>query len=206
MRAPIEAIPAATDASGAGALAADSPASAHARPPAPGDWLVVGFSGHRRLADDEVIRAALRLAVDQLSAGGRRLMAIASAASGADTLFLEEIVGRSLPLLLILPFPLARFREDFTETEWQRVQPLLKAATSVEELSGPESDEQAYLATGVLTVDRCDVLIAVWDGQPARGVGGTGEIVEYARAMSKPLLLIDPTTGSILDERGASGR
>jgi uncharacterized phage-like protein YoqJ len=37
--------------------------------------------------------------------------------------------------------------------------------------------------------DRCDVLIAVWDGSP----GGTGNCVKYAQNIDKKIIFIDPT-------------
>jgi hypothetical protein len=49
-------------------------------------------------------------------------------------------------------------------------------------------------------VSGSDVLMAVWDGQPARGKGGTAEVVEYARALGKPLILINPATLEIQRE------
>jgi hypothetical protein len=50
--------------------------------------------------------------------------------------------------------------------------------------------EQAYELAGRAIVDRSDVMIVVWDGQPARGRGGTAEIYSYARRWQKPILLI----------------
>jgi hypothetical protein len=38
--------------------------------------------------------------------------------------------------------------------------------------------------------DQCDALVAVWDGQPARGRGGTADIVAYARKKRRPLAWI----------------
>ena len=49
--------------------------------------------------------------------------------------------------------------------------------------SSPEAattNRHAYLQAGRATVAHCDILIAVWDGLPPRGRGGTGEIVELA--------------------------
>ncbi len=40
----------------------------------------------------------------------------------------------------------------------------------------------AYVMTGRATVAHCDLLIAVWDGLPPRGRGGTAEVVELAVA------------------------
>ena len=44
------------------------------------------------------------------------------------------------------------------------------------------------------TVNGADVLIAVWDGQPARGKGGTADVVDYAKSLGKPLVVIDAVT------------
>ena len=36
----------------------------------------------------------------------------------------------------------------------------------------------------------CEVLIAIWDGQPARGPGGTAEVVALARDRNLPVAWI----------------
>jgi hypothetical protein len=49
------------------------------------------------------------------------------------------------------------------------------------ELPGdPDHGLDAYVMTGRATVAHCDVLIAIWDGLPPRGRGGTGEVVQLA--------------------------
>ena len=50
-------------------------------------------------------------------------------------------------------------------------------------------------------MESCDLLIAVWDGQPARGAGGTEEVVSLARIANKPLFVIDPLTATLKTER-----
>ncbi len=35
-------------------------------------------------------------------------------------------------------------------------------------------------------------MMAVWDGEPAQGLGGTGDVVDYALARRKPVIHIDP--------------
>src|SRR4029077_14955759 len=46
-----------------------------------------------------------------------------------------------------------------------------------------------------------DLVIAVWDGKPSRGVGGTADIVANARNLAKPLVLIHPDSVMIERER-----
>ncbi|HZZ26369.1 MAG TPA: hypothetical protein VFE46_00075 [Pirellulales bacterium] len=165
------------------------------------NWTIVGFTGHRKLSDTQVISDAIRSALDQLQNSGRLLATVSSAASGADTLFLEEVVRRKLPYFLVLPFSLARFQEDFEAAQWARVESIVNTALCIEEVHGADSPEEAYLEAGIRTVERSDVILAVWDGQPAAGIGGTAEVVEYARSLGKPLVLIDPDAGNIIEER-----
>src|SRR6266851_734627 len=53
-----------------------------------------------------------------------------------------------------------------------------------------ELRRDAYRQVGQYVVDHCDVLIAVWDGQPSRGRGGTAEIVHYALEQNRPIIRV----------------
>ena len=53
-----------------------------------------------------------------------------------------------------------------------------------------ELRRDAYAHVGQYVVDHCDVLIAVWDREPARGRGGTAEIVQYALDQNRPVLRV----------------
>ena len=61
---------------------------------------------------------------------------------------------------------------------------LLGRASAVVELDGarepPGREGEWYEAAGRLMLGHSDVLIAIWDGQPAAGRGGTAEIVAEA--------------------------
>jgi len=48
--------------------------------------------------------------------------------------------------------------------------------------------DQAYAAAGrYILLHRCDVLVALWDGQGARGPGGTSDVAAQARQRDLPL-------------------
>ena len=49
---------------------------------------------------------------------------------------------------------------------------------------------------GRAVVDRSSVLVAVWDGQPSRGLGGTADVVAYARERGVPVEVIWPEGAS----------
>jgi hypothetical protein len=48
------------------------------------------------------------------------------------------------------------------------------------------------MAGSELLVDQADELLAVWDGQPARGYCGTADVVAYARQKGAPVRIIWP--------------
>lgn len=185
-------------------------------------WLVVGFTGHRELNNPEKIAEAIQHTLNRLAMRNLRLAGISSVASGADTLFAEEMLQLDCPITIVLPFPCERFKEDFKRhpQEWERAEAIIRNANvdvEVLELSAADQlalrrpyQEQtdietlknvAYLEAGTLTVDRAMVLIAVWNGKPANGKGGTAEVVTYAREIGRPLIIIDSVTGAISEER-----
>ena len=53
-----------------------------------------------------------------------------------------------------------------------------------------EDRQAGYERSGQYIADQCDALIAIWDGLPARGRGGTAEIVAYARKNKRKLAWI----------------
>lgn len=164
-------------------------------------WTTVAFTGHRKLADPARIATAIREALGEIEAKGRPVVAITSAASGADTLLLEALAEQDTPFFLILPFPEERFREDFSPEDWARASRHFDRALSVEIVRDVDTDNEAYLEAGVRGIDGADVLLAVWNGQPAAGQGGAGDIVNYARELGKPFVHIDVATGAITTER-----
>ncbi|MCC2274528.1 hypothetical protein LKL35_03615 [Streptomyces sp. ET3-23] len=56
-----------------------------------------------------------------------------------------------------------------------------------------ESDAQAHMAGSELLVGLVDELLAVWDGQPARGYEGTADVVAYADRTAVPVRVLWPS-------------
>ncbi len=169
--------------------------------PLPAVW-VVGLTGHRHLKNEEAIRALLH---EQLLALGRRargrLVGCSSGAIGADLLFAETCAALKIPWKALLPFSPSEFKTDFNESQWAHASDLLKGAVETEISGSAEARTAAYLRCGLRTVDEADVVIAIWNGLPARGMGGTADVVRYARQEKKPLVLIHPETLEVECER-----
>jgi len=164
-------------------------------------WTCVGFTGHREIEDPSTVTAAIATELQRLQRRQVAVAVVSSVASGADTLFAEAAARLDLPHHVILPFAPARFELDFEPDDWRRVAPLLERAIDIQIVGETTTSEEAYMEAGVRTVDRCDVLIAVLDDARDVGPGGTRDAVEYARALGKPLILIDPRSGAAAHER-----
>lgn len=176
--------------------------------------LHVGITGHRppRLAAaarpdlQETIQGVLVRVASQLaelsggetagSSGDQKplIRVISSLAEGADWAAARAAFGVKAEVQCPLPFHKEEYAKDFlTEASRREFHELLGIATAVLELDGSRDDEEgAYLEAGRVMLEQSDVLIAVWDGQPARGRGGTAEIVSEALAGGKLVLQIRP--------------
>ncbi len=149
----------------------------------------IGISGHQGLAPDVIAYVTQEIKSRLAAIPG--VTGISSLAEGADQLFAKCVldVGGSLEVIV----PSKDYRSTFTDQAARReYDHLLTLASRVTTLSFPAPSEKAFLAAGKAIVDSCEVLFAVWDGQPARGSGGTADIVEYAQQLGRDTVVIWP--------------
>jgi len=149
---------------------------------------IIGFTGHRHLKNPEAVAAALQAELAHLQKAGGEIIAISSIAVGADTLFVEAVIRAGIRWIVILPMARELFRDDFTPEDWARAERLIAQAAEVRTLRG-KGRPQVYVDGGKATVDDSDGLIAVWDGKPAQGPGGTAEIIAYARKLGRDVTI-----------------
>jgi hypothetical protein len=162
---------------------------------------VVGFSGHRQIANPEGLAWAIAGALLSLRNQAKgEWLSLSSVAEGGDQLFVEQVRGLGMSWHAILPLPKAEFAKDFGAEEWAAVEKTLELAEHIRVITENGTREDAYLDCGMATVDGADVLLAVWDGEPARGKGGTADVVAYARSLGRPLILIDSNTLEVTRE------
>ena len=162
---------------------------------------VVGFSGHRQLQDHVGVERVMREVLAALRAeAGVEWLALSSVAAGGDILFARSALALGMGWEAVLPLPAPEFRRDFAEADWQEVERLLNQAEHIRVISERGRREDAYLDGGMETVNHCDVLLAVWDGEPSRGRGGTADVVGYARELNRPLILLDAATLAVRRE------
>lgn len=153
---------------------------------------VVGFTGHRRLNDVPGVSMAIREQIAKLrSEVPGEWIGLSSAAAGSDMLFAREAVAQGCSWDVILPLPQEEFKKDFGEEEWREIEAAIGKAGNVRVLNDTGVREDAYLDAGMDTVLEADILLAVWDGDPARGKGGTADVIEFARDLGRPIIIID---------------
>ncbi|MGC4015761.1 MAG: hypothetical protein QM755_14735 [Luteolibacter sp.] len=158
-------------------------------------WFV-GFAGHRAVPDPAAAKAAIirELEVIRGTIDGE-LVGIASAAAGADLLFLEACGEARIQTVVLLPFPRERFHEDFDdEAEWDRACKLMDAAWWCEVSPGGEDAPAAYHVVARESLEIAERMLFLWDGKAPRGLGGTGETVIETRERGIPSRIISADT------------
>jgi hypothetical protein len=151
--------------------------------------MTAGISGHQELEDPATvawIRAALGEAVTSMPPQ----LGLTSLAAGSDQLFASVLVERHVPFDAIIPCH--QYETTFDDITLRRFRELLAKARQQITLDFPSPSEQAFWTAGRQIVDGSDLLIAIWDGQEARGLGGTGDVVSYALDKGHSVLHIDP--------------
>jgi hypothetical protein len=111
-------------------------------------------------------------------------------AEGADRLVAEVVLEHpGAGLSAVLPLPQDDYEQDFgTPESVQDFRRLLARASEVVVLPPVAERNEAYANVGEYVLNHCEVLVAIWDGQPAQGRGGTAEVVQEALARGLPVL------------------
>jgi hypothetical protein len=169
--------------------------------------LRVGVSGHRvppklptqsevplRAQLDRVLAAMVDAARQVESDAAIEFIVVSSLAEGADRIVAEAALAVGFRLQVVLPLNRTEYARDF-ETQASRAafKRLLDRAAAVFEMDGAADERpRAYEAAGLFMLANIDLLIAIWDGEQAAGVGGTAEIVNRAIADGIFVVWLEP--------------
>jgi hypothetical protein len=157
----------------------------------------VGITGHQRFEDPSVLPWIEKCIREKLD-GYSELRGLSSLAKGADQLFARVVLELGGNLEAVLPF--AGYDGTFEDPQDQTsFRELLARCYVVTTLTFTDTKEQSYLLAGEFVADNSDLLIAVWNGKPAAGLGGTGDIVSYALNAGRPVYQINPVTRTMSD-------
>ncbi|WP_051504033.1 hypothetical protein [Sphingomonas jaspsi] len=177
----------------------------------PVPWIAVGVTGHRHprlpVANSDAVGDAITWCLTRIRDEAAALVAgdddcladaalhcrlVTSLAEGSDTIAANRALLAGYRIDACLPFERDEFARDFGAEALTAYRAALSSCRTVTELPGNRRDELgAYEAAGRMVLDQSDLLIAVWDGSPALGRGGTAEIVAEAVLAHVPVVIID---------------
>jgi hypothetical protein len=149
----------------------------------------IAISGHRDLPAqtgrliDEAIRSAL-------SGRAADVTGLSCLADGADQIFARAVLDLGGTIEAVIPAE--QHRDGLPGQAHEEYDRLLARAVAVHRLPFTESTPAAHMAANYLLLSEADELYAVWDGQPARGHGGTAQVVAHARERALPVQVIWP--------------
>lgn len=149
----------------------------------------LGVTGHQSLPT--AARQALQEAVQGILAASGEIEACCALAAGTDQLVADLVLSRGGSLDAVVPSHGYSGSFD-SQADLVSFERLIGRARDVSTLPFPEPTEEAFLAAGLVVVERSDHLLAVWDGEPARGLGGTADVVAYARQRRVPVQVVWP--------------
>jgi hypothetical protein len=139
----------------------------------------VGVTGHSDLTASSmpIVEAVMREWL--IAHTSPPWVGVSCLASGADQVFAGLVLGLGGQLEVVLPARDYRARKVDADRagEFDRY---LAAAVAVTVLDFDRSSRQAYMAASTALLAVVEMVIAVWDGLPARRHGSTGDVVAEA--------------------------
>lgn len=151
----------------------------------------VAFTGHRPnklggYKEPNPMRDWLALRIRQELSRLSPELVISGMALGVDQWAAQVAVELGIPFIAAVPFEgqESMWPEASQQVYWR----LLEFAKEVVFVGNRGYSPQKMQQRNEYMVDRCDVLLAVWDGTP----GGTGNCVKYAKRHNKRMVHINP--------------
>ena len=111
-------------------------------------------------------------------------------ADGADQIFARAVLDHGGRIEAVIPA--THYRDGLPAGAHAEYDRLLAQAARVHRLPFTESTSEAHMAASTFMLSRAGQLWAVWDGKPARGYGGTADVVAWARENRLPVRVIWP--------------
>lgn len=151
----------------------------------------VGVTGHQNRAgiDWDWVRSSIK---NEIRQSLKKWIGYSCLAAGTDQIFADEILKNGGTHHAIIPL---KNYENFFQADAKKEYLRLLAKSKMEQLDGPQQDTNlAFYEAGQHIVDNVELLIAVWDGNPAADFGGTADIVTYASINKVAMIQFNPLT------------
>lgn len=150
----------------------------------------VGITGHQNL--DDKVKAWVSHEFLELVRNGRITYGLTSLAKGADQLFAQQLHEHEIPYTAVIPC--SNYLETFkTPLEKDNYNNLLAVSNAQEVLAYAEPTKEAFFAAGKRVVILSELIVAVWNGLPAKGLGGTADVVTFSLQFGRDVLHLNTT-------------
>ncbi len=151
----------------------------------------LAITGHRSLppATARLVDDALRAEIARYADG--ELVGLSCLADGADALFAQAVLDAGGRLIAVVPAE--QYRDGLPESHHPSYDALFSKASEIIRLDHTESDSTAHMNASQRMITEADRMLAVWDGKPARGHGGTADVVSAAQESGTPVTVIWPS-------------
>ena len=160
--------------------------------------LAIGFTGHRTLPHEAQSRSVIYdFLAEKKASTAEILVGVTSVAAGGDLLFAESCLALEIPVRVLLPFEREEFAKDFDAATWERAEAVMRRAMSVEVIGDAAQRDEGYYACGIETVLRSEWQMGLWNGEPAKGLGGTEQVLTFANDIGRPVVWIHSVTGEV---------
>lgn len=179
---------------------------------------IVAFSGHRPKKDHEeldylpgrspeeieecrdLVTRALTTFRDQAAEVNGEIHLLSSVAEGADLLACEVAESLGIPIHIILPKQESDFLENFNTQDRSTAESFIENSKSeysfgTFRVADASYTDDCYADTNLQMLESADALIVLWDGNTAKGVGGTAEVWQDAQQRHLPRIHVNPLKG-----------
>lgn len=162
--------------------------------------IYIGVTGHRSISTGRILEESIHTVFLDLIQENPLfdINLVNPLAEGSDQLIAS--IAQEFPsirMIVPLPFPEKRYLQDFMKPEGKSTfYKFLESAKDAFVLPDQTETGNAYRRLGEFLVDRCDRLIAIWDGYFSDKPGGTGEVVKLWIATGKPMIWIYAPNGN----------
>lgn len=151
----------------------------------------IGITGHSNLSVDSVplVANSIREAISDYA--GSELVGVTCLAKGADQIFARVMLEHGGAVEVVLPAADSRDRKVKPDNAAE-FDELIGRARAVHTMPFERSGREAYVAASDHVLDSVDLMVAVWDGAPSGGYGGTADVVEAARDRGMNVAVVWP--------------
>jgi len=156
-----------------------------------------GITGHQNIGSpDDIVWVKQMLAeriVDEHITSGFTSLAV-----GADQLFASLLREHSIHYTAVIPC--TDYEKTFSSSNALRsFENLRSEAFDVIVLPYQKPEEAAFWEAGKKIVELSEIILAVWNGLPAKGLGGTADVVRFALENNTRVIHIDPVKRRVVD-------